>query len=121
MRNTNFTQRVWKPAVKAAGLPAGLRIHDLRHTAAALMIAAGAHPEHIKRHLGHSSIMVTMDLYGHLLPSEAEEIADRLDDMLRVSQTDKRRTKPLEVAKPEDREASEDAPDQGFSSGPGRT
>jgi integrase len=114
LRNTNFTQRVWKPAVTAAGLRDGLRIHDLRHTAAALMIAAGAHPEHIKRHLGHSSIMVTMDLYGHLLPSEAEEIADRLDDMLRGSQTDKRRTKPLEVAKPEDREASEDAPDQGF-------
>ena len=114
LRNTNFTQRVWRPAVEAAGLPEGLRIHDLRHTTAALMIAAGAHPEHIKRHLGHSSIMVTMDLYGHLLPSEAEEIADRLDDMLRGSQTDKRRTKPLEVAKPEDREMSEDAPDQGF-------
>ena len=78
------------------------------------MIAAGAHPEHIKRHLGHSSIMVTMDLYGHLLPSEAEEIADRLDDMLRASQTDKRRTKPLEVADSDDGEISEHVPDQGF-------
>ena len=59
------------------------------------MIATGAHPEHIKRHLGHSSITVTMDLYGHLFPSEANAIADHLDQMLRDSQTDKRRTKRL--------------------------
>lgn len=53
------------------------------------MIATRAHPEHIKRHLGHSSITVTMDLYGHLLPSEADAVAQRFDDMLLDSQTDK--------------------------------
>jgi hypothetical protein len=96
LRNSNFAKRMWRPGVEAAGLPMDLRIHDLRHTAAALMIATGAHPEHIKRHLGHSSITVTMDLYGHLFPSEADAIAEQLDQMLRDSQTDKRRTKPTE-------------------------
>ena len=94
LRNSNFAKKFWRPALTSAGLPENLRIHDLRHTAAALMIATGAHPEHIKRHLGHSSITVTMDLYGHLFPSEADAIADQLDQMLRDSQTDKRRTKP---------------------------
>ncbi len=83
LRSLNFARTVWKPAVAAARLPEGLRIHDLRHTAAALMIAQGAHPEAVKRHLGHSSITVTMDTYGHLFPSEAEALADRVDGMFR--------------------------------------
>jgi len=74
------------------------RIHDLRHIAVALMVAAGAHPEHINRHLGHRSVAVTMDLYGRLFPSEVATIVKRLDQMLRDSQTDKRRTEPLELA-----------------------
>jgi len=45
LRNSNFNRRVWKPTAEAAGLPEGLRIHDLRHTAGALLISQGAHPE----------------------------------------------------------------------------
>ena len=101
LRSSNFTKKVWQPAVEASGVPRELRIHDLRHTAAALMIAEGAHPEHIKRHLGHSSIVVTMDLYGHLFPSEADAISQRLDRTLRKNRTDKRRTKAPET-EPED-------------------
>lgn len=44
LRQSNFYRRTFKPAVKAAGLPDGLRFHDLRHTCAALLIAQGAHP-----------------------------------------------------------------------------
>ena len=94
LRNSNFTKNVWQPALETAQLPAALRIHDLRHTAAALLISKGAHPEAIKRHLGHSSIVVTMDVYGHLFPSEAESLAQALDDLYAQNQTDKRRTKP---------------------------
>ncbi|MFQ5517014.1 MAG: tyrosine-type recombinase/integrase, partial [Acidimicrobiia bacterium] len=93
VRNSNFSRRVWKPGLRAGGLPPGLRIHDLRHTAAALLISRGAHPEAIKRHLGHSSIMVTMDTYGHLFPSETEALAHALDALYIDSQTDNRRTK----------------------------
>ncbi len=94
MRNSNFTKNVWQPAIAEAELPERLRIHDLRHTAAALLISQGAHPEAIKRHLGHSSIVVTMDVYGHLFPSEAESLAEALDSLYAQNQTDKRRTKP---------------------------
>lgn len=93
MRNSNFSTNVWRPAVLAAGLPAGLRVHDLRHTAVAILISQGVHPEAIKRFLGHSSIMVTMDIYGHLFPSEQVAVAQALDDAFAQSQTDKRRTK----------------------------
>ena len=92
MWHSNFTRSVWRPAVLAAGLPAKLRIHDLRHTAVALMIAAGAHPEMIKRQLGHSSIVVTMDRYGHLFPSENDAIATALDATYRQARADISRT-----------------------------
>lgn len=92
LRHANFRKRVWLPAVESAELPTGLRIHDLRHTAAALLIAEGGHPEAIKRHLGHSSIVVTMDRYGHLFPSDVDVLAQRLDDAFRGRRTDMRRT-----------------------------
>ncbi len=78
LRNGNFNKRVWKPAIEEAGL-APLRIHDLRHTTASLLISEGAHPKAIQVHLGHSSIAVTMDRYGHLFPSDQEDLAARLN------------------------------------------
>jgi site-specific recombinase XerD len=74
---------VWKPAVAAAGLPEGLTIHHLRHTAAALMIREGAHMELVRDQLGHSSIAVTQR-YAHLYPGAAEEVAARLDRAYRA-------------------------------------
>ena len=91
LRRGNFNRRVWRPALVASGVE-HLRIHDLRHTCAALLIAEGAHPKVVQAHLGHSSIQVTMDRYGHLFPSQAEELAERLDATRRRSQTDTRRT-----------------------------
>lgn len=61
--------RVYRPAVKRAEL-APLRFHDLRHTYAALMVAAGAHAKLLQAQMGHSSITVTLDLYGHYLPGD---------------------------------------------------
>ena len=54
------------------------RPHDLRHTAAALMIQAGGHPKQIQAQLGHSSITLTVDRYGHLFESLADELAQRV-------------------------------------------
>jgi len=78
MRRTNFRRRVWLPATVAADLE-GLRFHDLRHTHAAVLIAQGEHPKVIADRLGHSSIRVTMDTYGHLMPGLDADAADRLD------------------------------------------
>lgn len=81
LRNSNFRRQVWYRAVADTGLPDGLRIHDLRHTCASLLISQGAHPKAIQAHLGHSSISVTMDRYGHLFPSDMEALAEALDRM----------------------------------------
>lgn len=86
IRRHNFGGRVWKPAVRAAGLD-GLRMHDLRHTAAALMIAVNESPELVKRQLGHSSIEVTFDVYGHLFPSSMDNLVGGLDRLYREAQT----------------------------------
>ena len=81
-RSNNWRSRVWHPALKEAGLPP-VRIHDLRHTCATLLIAQGAHAKAIQRHLGHSSIQITFDTYGHLLPDEQDRVADALDATFR--------------------------------------
>jgi hypothetical protein len=59
-----------------------------KHGRAALLIAQGAHPKAIQAHLGHSSIQVTMDRYGHLFPDALEHLADRLDAARAAAQTD---------------------------------
>jgi integrase len=82
LRNSAFHKRFWTPAVRAAGLQ-GLRPHDLRHTAAALLIAQGAHYKAIQSHLGHSSITVTLDRYGHLFPDDQDRLADGLEKTYR--------------------------------------
>ena len=62
------------------GIATGLRIHDLRHTAVALAIAAGAHPKEIQELCGHSSITTTLNVYGHLFESLQDRLADRLGE-----------------------------------------
>jgi len=79
LRRTNFRRRFWAPAVEAAGISPAPTFHHLRHTAAALAIAQGAHPKAIQARLGHASITTTLNLYGHLFPSLDVELADRLD------------------------------------------
>ena len=91
-------RRHYDPAVAAVeGLPAGLRFHDLRHTCAALLIANGRHLEEVKDYLGHSSIRVTSDRYGHLFPQARAELADSLDATFSGSLTERRRNAPDSV------------------------
>ena len=83
LRNSNFRHRVWTPAVRASvGKPC--RFHDLRHTHAALLIAAGQHPKIIQERLGHASIRTTLDIYGHLIEGLDEAAADALDEAIRT-------------------------------------
>lgn len=80
LRQSNFYARVFKPAVRTVdSVPDALRFHDLRHTCAALLIAQGAHPKAIQERLGHGSIDVTMDTYGHLYESAEDALAEALD------------------------------------------
>jgi integrase len=81
----NFRKRVWLPAVEEAGV-APLRVHDLRHTCASLAIAAGADVKVLQRMLGHASAALTLDRYGHLMPGQAESVAERLDVLARAAE-----------------------------------
>lgn len=80
LRHRNFYRRHYKPAVRSiSGLPDDFRFHDLRHTAAALMIERSANPKQVQRILGHSTIRVTLDRYGHLFEGHADELMSALD------------------------------------------
>lgn len=80
-RKDNFMARVFRPAVQRSGL-APLRFHDLRHTYAALMVAAGAHPKLLQAQLGHTSINVTLNTYGHLFPDAFADVGPALDRLV---------------------------------------
>jgi integrase len=78
----NWNRRVWKPAVKAAGLPAELRFHDLRHSHVALLIAVGEHPRAIADRLGHVNVNTVLNVYGHLLDGTDEAAAERIGERI---------------------------------------
>ena len=85
LRRRNFYRRHYKPAVVRAGLDPDLRFHDLRHTCAALLIAQGAHAKEIADRLGHSTTRLTLDRYGHLLPSLDERLREGLEATYRAA------------------------------------
>ena len=63
---------------KLAGVPR-LRVHDLRHTAASLMLQAGEHPRVVSDRLGHASVAFTLDLYTHISQDQGRAAAERLE------------------------------------------
>jgi integrase len=77
----NLRARVFQPLLKRAGLPA-IRFHDLRHTAATLLLGKGVHAKIVSEMLGHSNISITLNLYSHVTPIMHEEAADALDEVL---------------------------------------
>lgn len=77
----NIAKRSFKPLLKKAGLP-NIRFHDLRHTAASLLLAQGVQPRVIMETLGHSSISLTMDVYSHVMPLMKQDAAEKMDEIL---------------------------------------
>jgi integrase len=78
---SNMLRRGFFPALRRAGLRK-IRFHDLRHTYASLLIANKEEPKRIQTLLGHSSIKITFDVYGHLMPNVADGVVDRLGDFV---------------------------------------
>jgi hypothetical protein len=73
--------RVCAAILEKAELP-HMRIHDLRHTCASLLLALGSHPKVVQEVLGHSQISLTLDTYSHLIPGLGEEAAKKIDTIL---------------------------------------
>ena len=78
---THVLRHCFRPLLKEAKLPA-LRFHDLRHTAATLLLGQGVHPKIVSEMLGHSTINITLDLYSHVTPTMQGEATRALDDLL---------------------------------------
>jgi integrase len=76
-----FNNNQFKPALKRAGVDSEVTLHTLRHTAIALWIQAGGHPKLVADMAGHSSIVVTMDRYGHLFPAMHGDVAAKVDEL----------------------------------------
>lgn len=74
--------RDYKALLKKAELPTTMRFHDLRHSAASLLLAQGVHPRAIMELLGHSSITVTMNVYGHVMPAMMRDAADKMEAII---------------------------------------
>lgn len=76
---SNLRNRVFFKALEKAGLRR-IRIHDLRHGFASLLIQNGESLAYVRDQLGHSSIQITVDTYGHLVPGSNRQAVAKLDD-----------------------------------------
>ena len=77
----NFHKNSWRPLLKRAGLPHA-RVHDLRHTAATLMLSRGVPVKVVSEMLGHADVSTTLSIYAHVLPDMQSKAADAMDDAL---------------------------------------
>jgi integrase len=75
------TRAAFYPLLKRAGLPR-IRFHDLRHTAATLLLGRGINPKIVSEMLGHASVGITLDTYSHVLPDMQEQAAAQMDAAL---------------------------------------
>ena len=81
MSGTNLLGRHFKPLLKKAELPA-VRLHDLRHTCATILLMAGKHPKYVQELLGHANISITLDTYSHVIEGMDGGLDDAMDDAL---------------------------------------
>jgi len=86
--NPNAVTLAFRRIIKRAGVK-DVRIHDLRHTHASLMLKAGIHPKVVSERLGHANIGITLDLYSHVLPGLQEAAAEKFDRIFEVGEDEK--------------------------------
>ena len=75
---SQLVKKHFHPALTRAGLPL-IRFHDLRHTAATLLLAARVNPKVVSEMLGHASISITLDIYAHVLPDMQQDAAEAME------------------------------------------
>ncbi|WP_018759825.1 site-specific integrase [Paenibacillus terrigena] len=80
--STRSIMKVWNKFIERLELPR-ITFHDLRHTHASLLLQQGVHPKIVSERLGHSSVVITLDTYSHLLPNLQADAADGLDMLIK--------------------------------------
>jgi integrase len=81
LRKGNVRRRSFEPLLRRAGIPR-IRLHDLRHSAAALHLRQGTPAKVVQEMLGHSTVGITLGLYAHVLPGMQQQAAENLDRLL---------------------------------------
>lgn len=81
MDANNLLNYYFQPLVKQIGLPP-MRFHDLRHTAATLLLGRSINPMIVSEMLGNASIAITLDIYSHVLPDMQAQAAAEMDAAL---------------------------------------
>lgn len=79
-RGNHILQRKFQPLLKRAGLPL-MRFHDLRHTAATLLLRQGVNPKVVSEMLGHTTVAMTLDVYSHVLPDMQDTATQAMDKL----------------------------------------
>ena len=79
--NPNTVTPAFNKIAKRAGMK--LRLHDLRHTHATLMLKSGVHPKIVSERLGHATVAFTLDTYSHVVPGLQEAAARAFDETLK--------------------------------------
>jgi len=77
----NFLRRHFKPIRDKANLPK-IRLYDLRHTTATLLLSAGENPKVVSERLGHASIVLTLDTYSHVLPTMQKDATNKMEKLM---------------------------------------
>lgn len=77
-----FIRSVFKVALERAGLPRSIRLYDLRHTSATLLLKSGEHIKVVSERLGHANVAITLEVYVHVLPGMQEGAASRMESLL---------------------------------------
>jgi integrase len=86
----NLTYRYFRPILEKAELPR-IRLYDLRHTCATLLLMAEENPKVVSERLGHSTIVLTLDTYSHVLPTMQQQATARLEKMLYTNRGSKQK------------------------------
>ncbi len=81
LRADRVDYRSWEPLLRKASLP-NIRFHDLRHTCASLLLESGVHVKIVSELLGHAGIAITLDTYGHVLPSMGDAASTAMESAL---------------------------------------
>jgi integrase len=80
MSASNVVNRHFRPLLKRAKL-ARIRLHDLRHTCATLLLIKGVHPKYVQELLGHANISITLDTYSHVIPGMGNQTVAAMEEI----------------------------------------